>query len=461
MIIFKNGINVVFSTDSGSVNTPYVCYYLTGVNVGGLFQFRYHGNAIDIYREPSFYTDQFGVPFTSVTLQEFIDSINIVPYISSASNIIFVSQVSDLPTAIGGVINLVDELTYFFTAHVDLLGDRLVCGDNTTILGGSSENCSITSTGLGVSVALITTIYTLPICHITIKDVGTALDIDGTGSVAAYDWTGVNFENIPTIGTIQNISNFIFSKGAFLNSNGLIFDGTAATIGFDNSLIQGNGAVGSVLSILSTATITRRFRIIYSSVVVFGSSGGIDVSATATVPVEGFILDTINFSGGGNYLPSLQYNDNKSLFRNCRGINNSAEISQYHMNGNATTTVISSTNTPVKVEGATTSSAITQKFTNTDNRATYTGALTRIFAVTATLSASSGNNNQVGSYISKNGITIDESEVYITTNGVGKFEGCAIHTLVELSTNDYIEIFIENNSSTTNISVTDLNIIIR
>ena len=78
MIIFKNGINVVFSTDSGSVNTPYVCYYLTGVNVGGLFQFRYHGNAIDIYREPSFYTDQFGVPFTSVTLQEFIDDLETV-----------------------------------------------------------------------------------------------------------------------------------------------------------------------------------------------------------------------------------------------------------------------------------------------------------------------------------------------------------------------------------------------
>ena len=47
------------------------------------------------------------------------------------------------------------------------------------------------------------------------------------------------------------------------------------------------------------------------------------------------------------------------------------------MNGNATATTIASTGVAVKVEAITTSASVTQKFTNTSNRATYVGSLTR------------------------------------------------------------------------------------
>lgn len=389
-----------------------------------------------------------------MTNQSFVKSI-------SPSNIVFINQLSDLPPSSGGVITLVDELTYWFTTHIDLLGSRLVCGENTTILGSSSENCSITSTDLPDSVALITTVYTMPMRHITIKDVETALDIDGFGSITAYDWTGVNFENVQTVGIIKNASNFIFSKGAFLNSKGLIFDGIFDTIGFDNSLLQSDGLVGSIISVSSTATINRRIRIIYSSLIVTALSSGIDVNVSATLPVEGFILDTVNFSGGASYITGVQFNDNKALFLNCRGISNSTETSQYYMNGNTTTTTIVSSATPTKVAGNTINSSITQKFVNTNNRSTYIGALSRVFSVTATLSCTSGNNNQVGSYIAKNGAVLPQSEVYITTNGSGRFEGCTIQTLIELATNDYIEVFVENNTGAVNILVTDLNTVIR
>ena len=39
--------------------------------------------------------------------------------------VIFVSSKDDLPTASGGVITLLDNVTYFFTTEVDLLGDYL------------------------------------------------------------------------------------------------------------------------------------------------------------------------------------------------------------------------------------------------------------------------------------------------------------------------------------------------
>lgn len=378
------------------------------------------------------------------------------------SNVIFVNDLSDLPKAELGAITLEANKTYFIATNIDLLGNSLFLMENTTLIGGSSENCTITSTGLNSSTPLIYSVYSLPIRNIAIKDVGTALLIDGTGNPSvAIDWDGVNFVNVPNIGIIRNVTNFIFDKGSFLNSKGLIFDGSIGTVAINNSLLSGDGLSGNLIQLLNTCTITRRFRIIYSSLVASGSTIGVNVSASASIPNESYILDTVNFSGGGTYLSGVLSNDNKTLFVNCKGIANSNEISQYYMNGNSTATIIGATNTPIKVSGTTTNSSVTQKFTHTNNRATYVGSLTRQFLVTATLSLESGTNNQIGCYIAKNGSVSVESEVYGTTSGTGRAENITIQTLVELSTNDYIEIFVENATAINNILVTDLNVIVK
>ena len=373
---------------------------------------------------------------------------------------IIVESLADLPTPVSDVITLVANKTYFFVNDIDLLGDRLVGASNTTILGASSEVSIITSTGLGASTALFTTAYTTPIRHIAFKDVGTALDIDGTGNSAAFDWTSVNFVNVPTIGVVEDFTNLILNKCAFLNSKGLTLDGTFDTFAAETCLFSGDGAAGSIISVPATATINRRFRITYSSIVATSSTVGITFNASASVPVESYILDVVNFSGGGTYTSGVSVTDNKASFNRCKGISNSDEVSMYYMNSNATTTTVSATNTHYKVLGTTTSAGLTQKFTNTNNRATYAGSFTRLFTVTATISVESGNNNQVGVYIAKNGSVISESEVYGTTSGSGRAENIVVQTLVELATTDYIEIFVENATAVNNILATDLNVIV-
>ena len=375
-------------------------------------------------------------------------------------DIVFVNSKDDLPTPVSNVITLADNVTYYFTTTVDLLGDRLVGGQNTVILGASSENSRITSTGLGTGVALFTTEWTTPIRHVTFQDGDTALAIDGSvNPPLALDWTGVNFLNVPNVGLIDTADNWIYSKGAFLNSQNLQFDGTHGTIGIDNSIFVGSGSAGNILDILSTATITRRFRLIYSSVVVFGSTVGINVDASATIPTEGYILDTINFSAGGTYLSGVSYTDNKTRFVNSKGIENTAEIGNYFMTNNATVTTITTVDTAVKVLGATTANAINQKFTHTDNRLTYVGALIRDFQVTATISLTSGNNKVIGVYVAKNGVIITSSEMYSTTSGSGRAESVTCQTILELAENDYVEIWVENSSNSDDITVEYLNVI--
>ena len=371
---------------------------------------------------------------------------------------IIVDSTAKLPQPVSGVIALADNTTYFFTTTIDLLGNRLVCGQNTTILGGSSENCRIKSTGL-TGTALITSAWSLPIRSISFEaDIVFNLNANGNAS-QALDWFGVNVIDSNTVGTIANYTNFIASDCGFLNTQGLTFDGSIGTVGFAQCIFDCRTS-GTMIIIPSTATITRRFRIIYSAFVVLSGETGINVSTSATIPVEGYILDTVNFSGGGTYTTGVAYTDNKALFSNNRGINNSAEIAYYTMTANATATTIANIGVAVKVAGTTISQAITQKFTNTNNRATYTGAITRAFSVSAVLSCTSGNNNQIGIYIAVNGTIATETEVYITTGGSGRAEGGKVQGIFELATNNFIEIFVENATGANNITVTDLSVIV-
>lgn len=375
-----------------------------------------------------------------------------------SGDIVFVSSLTDLPTASSGVITLADNITYFFTTTVDLLGARFVCGVNTTILGASSENCRIKSTGL-TGTALISSVYSLPIRNITIE-ADVALNLDGDGTTTALDWFGVNFTDCGTVGTIKDYSNFIMADSAFLNSGGLTFDGTIGTVGFSQCLFDVNGT-NTAFILPSTLTISRRFRVIYSSFVVTTGQTALNVSTSATIPTEGYILDTVNFSGGGTYNSGVQYTDNKALFVNCKGINNSDSIANYYMSDNATVTNVITAATPLKIAGTTTANAINQKFTHTSNRETYTGAINRNFKVTATVSVTSASaNDQIGFYVAKNGTVLTESEMYVTTNASARAESVTIQTLVSLVTNDYIEIWVENDTDASDVTVTFLNVVI-
>ena len=66
---------------------------------------------------------------------------------SIPSNFVFVASSADFPAPVGGVITLAASTIYYVTGTVDLLGDRLVSGENTALVGGSSEVSRITSTG--------------------------------------------------------------------------------------------------------------------------------------------------------------------------------------------------------------------------------------------------------------------------------------------------------------------------
>ena len=123
------------------------------------------------------------------------------------------------------------------------------------------------------------------------------------------------------------------------------------------------------------------------------------------------------------------------------------------MTGNSTATTISVASTPVKVAGITTANAINQKFSHIDNRLTFTGALANTFEVNAIATFITSNNRDIKLSIAKNGTVIADSSVPVTSDNAGKAHAVPMQTILEMQTNDYIEIFVQNDTDTDNITV--------
>jgi hypothetical protein len=367
---------------------------------------------------------------------------------------------ADLPPTIGGVITIPAKVTYLLIGDIDILGSRLVVGQDSAIIGLNYENCSLTSTGLSASVPLITSNHTLALRFLTITS-GTALALDATANPGGIlDWYAVNFLNCPVVGLIKGYSIAAMTDSGLTDSAELTYDGTMGSVSFAQSLIRGLPGKTAIV-IPSTATFTRRFRLTNSAFVTPATGTGINVSLSAVIPDEAYILDGISFGGPGAPIAGVDYTSNKALFTSCFGITNSSTVCQYYMTANATPTPIAATGTFYKALGTTTGVPGVQKFdVSVPNRATYIGAFPSIFRIGATMSVFSGNNQVVRARFAKNGVTIAPSETEFETTGSGEAGNIALHTLLELAPTDHTEIFIANDTATTNITVKHLNVVI-
>lgn len=120
-------------------------------------------------------------------------------------------------------------------------------------------------------------------------------------------------------------------------------------------------------------------------------------------------------------------------------------------------TTIGAPSTFVKVAGTTAATTVApEDFTiATDNRITYTGTRTVDVTVHATLSVSSASNNQVVHMaVYKNGTTkLTGSDMTTKTGTGGDVTHMSIVIDADLATNDYLELWVANDTSASNVTV--------
>lgn len=125
-------------------------------------------------------------------------------------------------------------------------------------------------------------------------------------------------------------------------------------------------------------------------------------------------------------------------------------------------TAFSATNTPAKILGTTVAASLFRVSSPMNNRLVYTGGMSRRFQVICSLSltGSSANKNYTF-YIVKNGVVLNESrQAMRLSSGVDK-GSLTLSCTVAMNTNDYIEVYAENNSDNSGITVEYLNLAIK
>ena len=125
------------------------------------------------------------------------------------------------------------------------------------------------------------------------------------------------------------------------------------------------------------------------------------------------------------------------------------------MQGNATATVIASIATAVKAAGTFVVGAVSGYTGDTTGKVTHTGdtAIDVINAL-ATIDVASGSNRLVSIYIAKNGTIIPETKMSDTIS-TGHPRSITTFANISLASNDYIEIYVRNESTTDNLTVTN------
>ena len=324
------------------------------------------------------------------------------------------------------------------------------------ILGASNTISRLSSTGLDSSTALITSTN-----NIEIRLMGfthdTVLSLDGTGvSNSKVNISGVSFLNCNSVGNVSNYNKFFMENSQLDNSNNLTFDGSFDSVEIVHSSINTTSNETGII-VPATCTISNLIDISSSEFNVSSTETGINVSSSATIPSEMYSLRDVRFFGGGTYVSGIDFNDARAEWKNNKGISNSKVVAHYYNNSSTTTVNVPAISTPIKINIPTISNSLSGRFTFQSNRATYTGIYKKLFKVTYYLRADSGSLHILGAYIFKNGVRVDPGVLFLET---GTTEAGMNQALVELETDDYIEIWLENRTQAFPPTVRSISVIV-
>jgi hypothetical protein len=239
------------------------------------------------------------------------------------------------------------------------------------------------------------------------------------------------------------------------------YDNFVANLGVTGSIVQTGAVTGAaILDVQGSVNNIRNLESGAGIAVSVSPENGAKISHNFTASADGFPI-LLNTTAASPTIASIVAGSGISIATvNSSGIQISSiadEIySQVTMQGNSTATTISTQGTAVKVAGTWVVQTESNFTGNTTGRLTYTGSTTEVVSASVSITfshAGSGTDN-LAVYIAKNGSVLTGSKLTRAVTGsargnVGTFFN------VSMATSDYLEVFVANDSDTSNITVVD------
>jgi len=308
---------------------------------------------------------------------------------------------------------------------------------------------------------------------------GKVFNVVGTGSISAKTQTETLmvtnsiFKNCSDLGKIENFLIAFFNIDQFAtNKTGFVFKDISKLLMVNTGWYGDNtGTYTALQGTFDLVGISAGFCEVY------GASVGIDVSSDPVIAGDAIIRDYI-FTGSlstGKFVKGYTiggytgYNFNNRWNVNSPGIPVEGDgVATGDINfdfpvGSGTSTTFSGSGVKTKVAGVTTSNNLLRfSIDGASNRLKYLGKQKRYFNAAGSLSfQSSADATTYILYIAKNGTVVNQSKVYTRSNSTNDILAIPIIGIIELVTNDYVEVWAERYSGTGNMLTVSLNLILK
>jgi len=379
-------------------------------------------------------------------------------YQSLLNNVVHVNALADLPTASGGKHTLLAATNYIFGANVNIGTNFLQFAAGTAVQSSSSFSATVTYTG------------TVPMLqgadvNAIIKDI---TFICATSEL--YNWvdTGGGGNSIVIISDVLVIA--CTSVGTFDDINTLVMDGSTVVSCTDGLIFLGNSHVGTrlvSLAFLSTSatyvgidfTGATMKTVNIDGIILTGGAGSIGIkgdASNANITAD-FIANVSNvqFNGVTTPLSGITTDDFRWNFQGNGDIQDSMPDAMASLTANATNTALS-VGVPTLILGTWVAERQSHFTTSTAGRLTYNGErdLTTPVDVVLNLNPVSGASKVVRAFLALNGTVITNSGKSIKIDNGDPLSISLIWQLT-LTTTDFLEVFIENETDSVDVLVID------
>jgi hypothetical protein len=373
------------------------------------------------------------------------------PGITTASNVVIVNQMSDFPTPVAGVITLANDTGYLVSSNLTTT-DRFVSGGNTVVFGSDRFVGSLTYTGAATMFTSIDNSFHVK--DLTLSAVsGQMFDVSSSipGKLFLFDNSTATAKDFGTLSGMAGtrLSNLTLQQTA----TGFVWSGFAPV--FLASGILADVQAGSLFDI-NTATFDSFACTACFNTLAAGTFfiSGTTASGNMTADNLGSV-DNCRFFGLGTPLENITPNDAQWQFSGNDHIADTRPDGLLSIDG-PLTVAIAAANTPVLINDVADWNVerVSQMVGTTSGRLTYGGIKDVAMPITANIAAeaATGTNKDITFYIAIGGVVVPNSQAS-TTVSAGAPKNTAIPWQELISPDDFVEVWVENNTDTTDIVV--------
>lgn len=371
--------------------------------------------------------------------------------------VVFIAQESDFPVQDATKITLEAGKIYQYTASFTT-AKYFDVKDGAKITAFNFFAPVLTYSGTGSMFVGIDASFSIRECRIDHPNSQGFSFTDTVGGQFLFLMDTVRILSGTKFGTFNNLQTVLVNSSSAIDlDQGSTFTGSANIITSFNKFFIGSTSAAFVGFDLGTA-VSQNFE--FTDVIAIGGVGSVGIKGSASsANVPSNVVATVskcNFSGVTAPLDTITIDDIRWSFTSNSTIADTMQDAMVSMSSNATATVIGTISTPVLAAG--TFAVDRQSFftCTTGGRVTYNGEKPIITPVdiSVSLDPSSGANRDLKVYLAKNGTVIVNSGKSVRVD-TGNPLNVSVIWQLSLVQNDYLEIFVENNTNTTNIVVVD------